>query len=310
MWRKCIKRFDNLFKGGGGFCIKCTRKNTREKVRKTNLEKLSVENPFQSEEIKQKLKAVMFEKYGVNYSMQSLEIREKAKCTNLKKLGVEYTFQSEKVKEKMKSTNLEKRGVKNPSQSKKIREKIVQTNLKNLGVKNPSQSKKIREKIIQTNLRTLGVKNPMQNAKVKEKFKQTNLRKYGTEHPMQNEEFAERILNSFQSKEFIFPDGSKIKVQGYEPIALNHLINLGYTKEDLITSKTKVPEIWYSDLDGKIHRYYCDIFIPSENKIIEVKSTWTYKRDLHINMLKEETCKAEGYIFEFWIIDDDKIIVN
>ena len=74
----------------------------------------------------------------------------------------------------------------------------------------------------------------------------------------------------------------------------------------IITSKGEVPEIWYHDLDGKKHRYYCDIYIPSENIIIEVKSKWTYKNNLHLNTLKSETCKAEGYKFEFWIINEDK----
>ena len=65
---------------------------------------------------------------------------------------------------------------------------------------------------------------------------------------------------------------------------------------DLITSKKDVPKIWYSDIDGKKHRYYCDIYIPSENKIIEVKSTWTYKKELHMNILKSEHVKKKVII--------------
>ena len=33
----------------------------------------------------------------------------------------------------------------------------------------------------------------------------------------------------------------------------------------------------YEDEYGKKHRHYVDIFIPSQNKCIEVKSNWTAK---------------------------------
>ncbi len=32
-----------------------------------------------------------------------------------------------------------------------------------------------------------------------------------------------------------------------------------------------VPTIWYIGNDGKNHRHYVDIFIPTENRCIEVK---------------------------------------
>jgi hypothetical protein len=52
----------------------------------------------------------------------------------------------------------------------------------------------------------------------------------------------------------------------------------------------------------KKHRYFCDIFIPKKNKIIEVKSTWTIKIKKDNNELKALACKKLGYSFEFWII--------
>jgi hypothetical protein len=47
--------------------------------------------------------------------------------------------------------------------------------------------------------------------------------------------------------------------------------------------------------------------VASINKIIEVKSTWTYNKDLEINTLKANACKNKGYKFEFWIYDNKLI---
>ena len=44
-----------------------------------------------------------------------------------------------------------------------------------------------------------------------------------------------------------------------------------------------------------------DIYIKSENKIIEVKSTWTYKSKTDNIKEKEESTKALGYNYEIWI---------
>ena len=57
----------------------------------------------------------------------------------------------------------------------------------------------------------------------------------------------------------------------------------------------------------KIHRYYPDIYIPSQNKIIEVKSPYTYHKQLEQNICKKEQVIKDGYIFEFWICNKKEI---
>ena len=52
---------------------------------------------------------------------------------------------------------------------------------------------------------------------------------------------------------------------------------------------------------GKRHRYYPDLYIPSQKRFIEVKSTWTYSRYLPQNEAKAQGCLQDGYAFEFWI---------
>ena len=51
--------------------------------------------------------------------------------------------------------------------------------------------------------------------------------------------------------------------------------------------------------------YYPDFYIPSENLIVEVKSTWTFAHPdkYDKNIAKRDACLAAGYNFEFYIFD-------
>jgi hypothetical protein len=125
---------------------------------------------------------------------------------------------------------------------------------------------------------------------------------------MQNAEFAEKASkNAYNPKEFKFPCGNTIQVQGYEPFLLKNLVEEGYIYEDIITKRTDVPEIWYEQ-NNKQHRYYCDIYIPKINTIYEVKSTWTYEKDIEDIPLKKQACIDAGYLFEILVYDSKGMI--
>ena len=98
------------------------------KTKKTNLERLGVEYPGQSEEVKEKMKQTNLKNLGCKYPFQSKEVKEKIKQTNLKNLGVEYASQNESFKEKVRQTNLKNLGVEYTMQSKNVRKKARQTN--------------------------------------------------------------------------------------------------------------------------------------------------------------------------------------
>ena len=72
-------------------------------------------------------------------------------------------------------------------------------------------------------------------------------------------------------------------------------------EDDIISEVKNVPEIWYYDKEYKKHRYYVDIFIKSQNKMIEVKSTWTFELDKDCIFLKQAACKLAGYKCEIWV---------
>ena len=140
--------------------------------------------------------------------------------------------------------------------------------------------------------------------------KHTNLDKFGTEYATQSVEVQERIEKSgFKHKTYTFPSGKQVKIQGYENYALDYIL-LSFDEDDIHVGRGQQPEIWYNTDDGKKHRYFSDIFIPSENLIIEVKSTWTYKKGVFRDNIKqkEAACIAKGYQYQYLIFDDKGIL--
>ena len=205
--------------------------------------------------------------------------------------------------EKVKQNSIERYGVECPMKSQEVRDKSKQTCFNNYGVENPLKSQEVRDKSKQTCLIKYGVEYASQSQEAKDKFKQTCIKRYGVEHVSQNAEISEKqSYNAYKYKVFNFPCGTTIQVQGYEPILLKNLVEEGYTYEDIIVKRTEVPEIWY-DKDNNKHRYYCDIYIPKINTIYEVKSTWTYKKDIEDIPLKKQACIDDGYLFELYVYD-------
>jgi hypothetical protein len=296
----------------------------KDKYKATCLKKFGVDNPFQSQEFKDKYKATCLKNFGVENAMQSQEVREKCKATCLKKFGVEYAlqsnaikqqkiatclknfgvenpFQSQEIKEKSKTICLEKYSVEYPSQSQEVKDIMKATCLKNYGVEYASQSNAIKQQKIATCLKNVGVEYPLQSQEVKEKIKATYLEKYGVEHPQQNPEIAEKMSKaSYSRKDYTFPSGKIIQVQGYEPFALNELVKT-INEDEINTGATNVPEIWYDDDEGLKHRHHVDIFIPSQNRCIEVKSTWTAVKKKDNIFKKQQAGKELGYNYEIWI---------
>jgi hypothetical protein len=226
------------------------------------------------------------------------------------KYGVEYAAKSEHFKDKMKSTNLERYGVEHAVQSEEIKDKIKKTNLEKYGFEYGLQNEGVKEKRRLSNLEKYGFENPLQREEIKEKSKKTCLNKYGVEYPSQNNEVYEKInKTSYYIKEYILPSGNIIKIQGYEHFALNDLLK-NINENDIITGCKNVPTIWYNDESGKKHRHFVDIFIPSQNKCIEVKSTWTFKKKIDCVFLKQNAAKELGHNYEIWVYNSKGEIVE
>ena len=194
-------------------------------------------------------------------------------------------------------------GTEYPMQSQEVREKSKQTCMLNYGVEHISQSQKVKDKMKTTCFLNYGVENPSQSQEIKNKKIDTSILHYGVEYPMQFGEVAEyQLQNAYNLKEFNFPCGNTIQVQGYEPFLLKNLVEEGYTYEDIIVKRTEVPEIWY-EKDNKKHRYYCDVYIPKINTIYEVKSIYTYDVAKDKINLTKQSCIDTGYLFELYVYD-------
>lgn len=236
-----------------------------------------------------KICSTMLDKYGVEHAVHSEIFKNKMKETSLEKYGFEYAIQNENVKEQIRKTNLEKYGFEYGLQNEIVKNKKIITYLKNYGVENPLQSKIVMDKV-----------------------KKTNMEKYGVEYVSQNSEVMEKMTkNMYRAKEYIMPSGNSISIQGYENIALDELLEVEKIDEnDIITGCKNVPTIWYNDSNEKKHRHFVDIFIPSQNRCIEVKSTWTAKINSHTIFLKQKAAKDLGYKYEIWVYDSNKTKVE
>jgi hypothetical protein len=319
------KNCHQLISVSGAFCEGCTRVSWTKKQKDTNLKRYNVEctaqalhikeiikeknllnygveNLFQSDIIKEKIKQRMLEKYNVEYPAQSQEIKDKMKETCIEKYGVENPMLCDEIKEKIIQTNLEKYNVEHYTQTQEFKDKFRQTCLDKYNVEHISQTDEFKEKVKQTFIQKYGVDNPNKIPEIREKIRQTNLKRYNVEYPSQNLEIQEKTQkNAKKYKEYKMPSGDIRKVQGYEPFALDELVRT-YEELDIITDRKEIPRIGYK-VDNKQKYYFPDIYIKSINKIIEVKSTWTYNCKADNNDEKAKATKLKGYNYEVWIYD-------
>jgi hypothetical protein len=250
-----------------------------------------------------------------NYGDENYNNVEKNKNTCLKKYGVENVFQLNDVKNKIIKTNLEKLGVGNPSQSEDIKnkkikkclsnyntkypaqnndiiEKMKNTNLNRYLVENYTQTNEYKEKSKQTNIERYGVDNPAKNYKVKEKSKQTCIERYGVEYPSQNID----IFNKQQK--------SALRIIKFRDTDLNYqgTYELDFLNEyyDIIKISKKHKSIKYF-FENKNRIYYPDFYYEPLNLIIEVKSDYTFNKELNKNLAKRKSCLDNGYNFIFII---------
>jgi hypothetical protein len=296
------KSFRELKQNMSYFCTSCTYDSALLKRKKTCLEQYGVEHALQNDIIKNKAKETLFQNWGVKNPSQNKDIQNKIKETSLKNWGVDHQSKSEIIKNKKIETCKINNNCNYPMQNLLTQQKSKETSLKNWGTEYPSQSQDFKNKIKETSLKIWGTEYPSQSKEIKLKKENTCLKKYGVKNPIQNAIIAERALNGFYVKEYIFPSGNIIKCQGYENYALDDLIqNENINEELILTSRIDVPDIWYNDINRKKRKHYVDIFIPSQNRCIEVKSEWTINITTSNVFLKQQAAKEQGYKYEIWV---------
>ena len=282
--KECDKLFNRTFRELiklNGYCGSCCKEIGKMKIIETNLKTFGCDNAMKNEHVKQKQKNTILEKYGVEHISQLDIIKEQKKEKSLKKYGSEFVLQSEEVKKKSRETNIIKYGFENPQQNIYVQQKMEDTNITKYGVKCYFNSE---------NFEDIRIK--------------TNIKKYGVPHHSQNSDVSERMfMSAYKNKKYKMPSGKIIDYQGYENFALDELLNIEHIlEEDIITNRKDVPEIWYDDKTGKKRRHFVDLFINSQNRCIEVKSTWT-NQDKNNVLEKQQSAINLGYKYEIWIFD-------
>ena len=282
--------------------VKCAANNPirKDKIKQTELNRYGGHHT-QNEEFKKMIKEkypVIPGSFGSNANKKSIK----------QKYGVDNVFQSTVIKNKIKQTNQTKYGVDNPLQNLIIREKANQTKIERYGQSgwNPIQTKL-------TNLERFGVDNPLKSKEIRDKIKKTNMERYGVEYAMQNPTIFDKCMMNqlcgrYKYKEMTMPSGKIIKYQGYENHVIKHLLNNEISEDDLCLERANIPVISY-EFEGRLRRYYPDIFIKSKKMLIEVKSTYTFNREVEKNIAKHIASKKSGFhhIIIIWDVSKDCI---
>ena len=287
----------------GGYCKVCLLIKENEKKVKTCMERYGVANSSQCKEIADKWKKTNMERYGGENVSQGKSIKDKKKATMQERYGVDNPSNIPEVREKAQATNLERYGFIHASQNAELVEKQQNTMMERYGAKTPMLVDELKEKIRQTCNERYGGNSPWSSPIIWEKTRQTCMERFGAANPLQCPEIAERAFKAhWKRKTYTFPSGATTSVLGYEPFALDLLIAQGYDETELLTAQTQIPTFWYMD-DYRVRKYYPDIYVPTENRIIEVKSTWTMEQGKDTIYLKRQACIDAGYEFELWLFD-------
>ena len=161
------------------------------------------------------------------------------------------------------------------------------------GVEHHLNNKLIFNKQRKTNIERYGVENPFQNEEIKNKIKKGNLKKYGVEYISQNEDILiKQQKSAFQRK---YHKETELSYQGsYEKHFLDYCFN-----NNINIKKGKRIEYF---IGNKKHYYFSDFYYEPMNLIIEIKSNWTYNKELDINITKQKSTIDSGYNYLF-IID-------
>lgn len=285
-----------------------------------------VDYPQQSKVIRFKSVASLLENYGVDNPMRSAELRMAAQATNLSCRGVQNVSQDPKIKAKKVGTNLSRYGVDNPSKRElikqlkaettfnhygeghssrvdSIRRKTINTLLTRTGFVNPSQSPEAKRKTVQANLTKYGLAHPSMDPAVKAKTRATNIARRGVPYPLQDLEVLQKVFKSqHRIKDMVYA-GKRFRFQGWEDAVIRKLVDR-YGKPDVITQfDGKYPSGVFKDSGT-----FPDLWIPSKEMFVEVKSRWTLlgkSEVLRLNRKKAAALEASGHLCR-WVVVLDK----
>lgn len=209
---------------------------------------------------------------------------------------------------KIEETSIEKYGTKYPTQCDEFKDKSKKTKLEKYGNEYYSGWGKSAEKNRN--------KTKEEQDIINDKRRETNLELFGVGCSFLKPDSIKNSRKSNASgKEHILPSGNVVSIRGYENLVLDKLFEEGYPEPEILMhnklEKYQLPIFDYVNFNEHTTKYYPDIYIPKENRIIEVKAQWwwdgygkdKYKGRLVNNQRKAEAVIAKGYKYEVWIFN-------
>jgi hypothetical protein len=143
----------------------------------------------------------------------------------------------------------------------------------------------------------------------------TCVARYGAENVLQVPSILERAHKACSRKmhsyrQHVSPCGIAYRVRGFEDRAID-LLEQTVGVGNFIADDFKTPRIKYT-LNGRVSTYYPDIYIPGDNCIIEVKSSYWLKKQHEKNVQVMTEALKQGFNFQFWVCDDKSapVIIN
>lgn len=197
----------------------------------------------------------------------------------------------------------------------KRQENMKKTCKERYGDENAMRVPAFEKKRQETCMKRYGVSNPSKLETVQAKVKATYKTRTGYDHPSHNPEHVLKNLSScFRKKEFSMPSGSVFICQGYEPLVLKMILSEGFEEEDIFAPSSRGITIPYR-FEDKNRVYNPDIFIESQNILVEVKSEWTFdvggtcERKRKENLKKLSACREQGFNTRLYIFDGNEKLV-
>lgn len=127
-----------------------------------------------------------------------------------------------------------------------------------------------------------------------------------------SEECKYECINNYKgtNKKYVLPSGRTVKVQGYEPEALDLILQTIDENELVISDKSIRKQIgkFFYEHKSKQKRYLPDIYIKKLNTLVEVKSSYTLMYDFEMSLSKRNAVLAAGYNFIWHVVDWDIIV--
>jgi len=294
---------------------KCERLEAAKKTRKTwgsdgcplsrpDIHMKGVEKS-KSLESREKMKKTVMDRYGVENIMH----HEESKNRMVESLNTSISKRGDEILEKRRSTCIERYGAESHMHVPEIAKKVQESHLKRTGYRSPLQNPQSILKYMQTCMDRYGVENPYTDREIRDKARQTHFERYGVTHPNQREDLTKYL----DDKDFVHELYYEYGISGACDIlgCSNATFYRAMKKHGIDRdqkNKSSYAEIqicemirgWGFDAQQTVNDVISnelDILVPSKNLAIEYNGLYWHSskfKDKGYHLSKTRECEKQG----------------